>query len=394
MISVSEAKAIVTKHAMLLNIIALPLDKALGYCLAQSVISKWSIPNFAQSSMDGYALQLAYRNNKLPIQDELPAGTSKKISLKEAHAVKVFTGGPVPENADVVIQKEWVNASATEIEIDEQKKLDPAIAAGLNIRKPGSDIQKGTVALEAGTILHSAHIAFLASIGETVVMVYRKPIVAIVITGNELVKPGNQLQDGEVFEANATGLSAALKQACVEAIHVLYTKDNLAETTACIQSALDLADMVLITGGVSVGDYDFVANACLNSGVEKLFHGVKQKPGKPLLFGKKENKLVVGLPGNPVSVLSCYTQYVLPAILQLSGLNTIKPAAAKLSVAYEKKSALCFFLKGREENGIVTVLPNQASYQLSSFATANCWIELAEDMYQFDALQNVPIYYI
>ena len=394
MISVNEAKAIVTKHAMLLNSIALPLDKALGYCLAQSVISKWSIPNFAQSSMDGYALQLAYYNHKLPIQDELPAGTSKKISLKEAHAVKVFTGGPVPENADVVIQKEWVNASATEIEINAEKKADPSIVTGLNIRKPGSDIQKGTVAIDAGTFLNSAHIAFLASIGETVVMVYRKPIVAIVLTGNELVKPGNQLQDGEVFEANGAGLSAALKQAGVETIHVLYTKDYLAETTACIQSALDLADMVLITGGVSVGDYDFVANACLNSGVEKLFHGVKQKPGKPLLFGKKENKLVVGLPGNPVSVLSCYTQYVLPAILQLSGLNRIKPAVAKLSVAYEKKSSLCFFLKGREENGIVTVLPNQASYQLSSFASANCWIELAENVYQFDTMKNVPIYYI
>ncbi len=394
MISVNEAKQIVLKHSLLLNEVALPLDKALGYCLAQSVICKWSIPNFVQSSMDGYALQLAYCNHKLPIQDELPAGTSKKIMLNEGYAVKVFTGGPVPENADVVIQKEWVNTSATKIEIDAQKKLDPAIAAGLNIRKPGSDIQKGTVALEAGTILHSAHIAFLASIGETMVMVYRKPIVAIVITGNELVMPGNQLQDGEVFEANAAGLSAALKQAGVEQVHVLYTKDNLAETTACVQSALDLADMVLITGGVSVGDYDFVANACLNSGVEKLFHGVKQKPGKPLLFGKKENKLIFGLPGNPVSVLSCYTQYVLPAILQLSGLNRIKPAVAKLSAAYEKKSALCFFLKGVVENGIVTVLPNQASYQLSSFATANCWIELAEDKYQFDALQNVPIYYI
>jgi len=394
MISVNEAKAIVHQHALLLNSIQLPLDKALGYCLAQSVISKWSIPHFAQSSMDGYALQLAYSNSKLPIQDELPAGTSKKISLNEGHAVKVFTGGPVPDGANIVVQKEWVNASATEMEINAQKKLDPAIAAGLNIRKPGSDIQKGTVALEAGTILHSAHIAFLASIGETMVMVYRKPIVAIVITGNELVQPGDALSDGKVFEANAAGLSAALKQAGVEAIHVLYTKDSLAETTACIQSALALADMVLITGGVSVGEYDFVANACSQAGVEKLFHGVKQKPGKPLLFGKKNNQLVFGLPGNPVSVLSCYTQYVLPVILQLSGLNPIQPAVAKLSAAYEKKSALCFFLKGRVDNGMVTVLPAQASYQLSSFATANCWIELAEDVYQFDALQNVPIYYI
>ena len=151
-------------------------------------------------------------------------------------------------------------------------------------------------------------------------------------------------------------------------------------------------DMVLITGGVSVGDHDHVANACLNLGIQKHFHGVKQRPGKPLFFGTKENKWVFGLPGNPASVLSCFYQYVLPAIQILTGTSGAAPVKAKLAASFEKKVSLTFFLKGYVANGEVVVLDGQASFQLSSFVKANCWIELDETISFFEKGTEINIH--
>ncbi len=387
MITVTEARNRVMASSRLLEPVVLAFDKTVGYVLAADIISPVSIPSFPQSSMDGYAIRFSDRENILSIQDELPAGTTRQLQLMPGKTIKVFTGGPVPDGADTVVQKEWVTVSEGAMQIQQH-----AIELGANIRVPGVEINADAIAMPKGILLKSMHIGFLASIGITEVSVIRKPSVAIVITGNELVQPGNPLLFGQVYESNGVALKTCLEKLYIKQIEISYAKDLLAETTSVIAQAISSYDIVLVTGGVSVGDYDHVANAFQHIGVVKHFHGVKQRPGKPLFFGTMDNKWIFGLPGNPVSVLSCFYQYVMPLLQKIAGVVMEDTATAKLSAAFEKKPPLTFFLKGYCKNGVATVLQKQASFQLSSFVTANCWIELDEMKTQFNAGEDVVIH--
>jgi len=291
MISVSEAKKMVLANCSELNTISLAIEEAVGYTLSADILSAINIPGFRQSSMDGYAIRLADIEKVLPIQDELPAGSSKQISLQENYCIKVFTGGPVPDAADIVIQKEWVSVENNTIQIKAG-----FVELGANIRLPGSDIKKGALAFKKGTTISAMHVGYLASMGIAQVPVIRKPKVGIIITGNELAQPGNDLQAGQVYESNSFTLRACLQKQYIHSIQFYHVKDSIEATADTIAQALGENDLILITGGVSVGDYDFVAGACLQQGVQKIFHGVKQKPGKPLFFGKKNPCLFLGYP--------------------------------------------------------------------------------------------------
>lgn len=388
MITVKEAKEIVHNHSRLLGEIPCGIANAEGYALALDCLSPIDIPSFRQSSMDGYAIRFSDRDKELLIQDSLPAGTNRQISLEEGFTIKVFTGGPVPDGADTVVQKEMVNLNGQSI------RIEGDFVKGANIRLPGSEIHNGQLAIPAKTVLNPMMLGFLASMGFASVPVYRKPLVAIVISGNELVQPGSALVTGQVYDTNSFSLSACLKKAGIHEVPIYFAGDDLAATEKIIEKALSAADMVLVTGGVSVGEYDFVARACHNLGITTLFHGVKQKPGKPLYFGKTEEKLVWGLPGNPSSVLSCFQQYVLPAIHQMAGTKMPPVLKARLAEGYEKKAGLCFFLKGYYENGIVSILAAQDSFRLSAFVLANCWVELSEKETVFRKDTEVAIYMI
>lgn len=387
MISVAEAKNIVLAACNELSSINQSIEEAVGYTLSENICSEINIPGFRQSSMDGYAIRLTDLQKTLPIQDELPAGSSKQISLNDEACIKVFTGGPVPEGADIVIQKEWVLVEDNAIQINAG-----LVELGANIRMPGSDIKKGGLAFKKGTTISAMHLGYLASMGIREVPVIRKPRVGIIITGNELVTPGHDLLPGQVYESNSFALKACLQKQQISSIQIYYVKDHLEATQQTISKALAENDLLLITGGVSVGDYDFVAGACIQQGVQKLFHGVKQKPGKPLFFGKKRDLLVFGLPGNPSSVLSCYKQFVYPALNALTGAKQPEIKYAKLEMPFEKKPPLTLFLKGYYQSNAVQILPAQASYQLSAFVTANCWIELDEEINYFVKDQLVKIH--
>ncbi len=388
MITVKEAKEIVHNHSHLLGEIPCGMADADGYALALDCLSPMDIPSFRQSSMDGYAIKFGDRDKELLIQDTLPAGTSRQISLAEGLTVKVFTGGPVPDGADTVVQKEMVSVDGQSI------RIAGDFVKGANIRLTGSEIHKGQLAIPAKTVLNPMMLGYLAGMGFDNVPVYRKPHVAIVISGDELVQPGSALVTGQVYDANSFSLKACLKKAGIHEVSIYFTRDDLAATEKTIGEALSAADMVLVTGGVSVGDYDFVARACHNLGITTLFHGVKQKPGKPLFFGKKGEKLVWGLPGNPSSVLSCFQQYVLPAIHQMAGTKMPSLCKARLAEGFEKKAGLCFFLKGYYENGVVSILSAQESFRLSAFVMANCWVELSEEETVFAKDTEVAIHII
>lgn len=387
MLTVKEAKQALYSKVRTLHPVSIPLAESNGMVIAEDVKSPIDMPGFLQSSMDGYAVNSFTTDQLLPLQDELPAGSNRALTLEQGKAIKVFTGGPVPAGATWVVQKEWVEEKNDGIIIRQTKQ-----ETGLNIRMPGSSIQKGAIVICKGTCLHAYQIALLASLGITSVSVFPAPKISLIITGNELIRPGNLLEYGQVYESNSIGLTAALQQLGVQQVQLTWVKDILADTKAAIDRALEWADLILLTGGVSVGDYDFVAAAARQSGVEVVFHGVKQKPGKPLYVGQLNEKLIIGLPGNPGSVLHCFQQYVKPVIQLTMGMQLAPVQKVKLAHEFEKNTPLDFFVKASLQNGEVTILEGQASYQVGAFSVANCWVELPAEEFRFSKGHLVSVY--
>ena len=375
MISVKEAKEKIEEKVALLEPRILPLSKVSGLTLAADVYSKFDIPAFAQSSMDGYAFNFRDKNVPLSIQNKIAAGDSKSYTISDKEAARIFTGAPLPSNADTVVMQEKVTVQDGNILI-----TDDGLQKGDYVRDKGAEIKSGEIALTAKTYLTPPAIGFLAAIGIAEVSVYPAPLVTIIITGNELQQPGKELLFGQVYESNSFALSAALRQSGIENIELLYAEDKPHVVEETLEKALEKSDLILLTGGISVGNYDYVLQATEKCAVEKHFHKIRQKPGKPLYFGTKENKVVFGLPGNPGSVLSCFYEYVLPAIEKMMGkTNSVKKIKATLQNDYSKKGGMTHFLKGFYEDGKVKILSSQASFQLRSFAVANCLVVIDEE---------------
>ncbi|HJS53981.1 MAG TPA: gephyrin-like molybdotransferase Glp [Chitinophagaceae bacterium] len=390
MISVSEAKKIISENVTPLDPVILQLHQSPGLILAEDVFATMDIPAFPQSSMDGYAFSFNdwKKNKKLKIVGEVAAGSKKTVDLSTGTAVRIFTGAAVPPGADTVIMQEKVQIENGKLIIE-----DETLQPGNSVRPNGSEIKAGALALERHNILSPAAIGFLAGIGITEVKVYPNPSISIIITGNELQEPGKSLQHGQVYESNSFALKAVLGQLLIGNIEVRYATDKPEIVTGTLQKALKQSDVVLFTGGISVGDYDFVLQAANECGVEKLFHKIKQRPGKPLYFGKQDKKLVFGLPGNPSSVLTCFYQYVIPALEKLSkrkiSLQSLKVPLAK---AFQKNTGLTHFLKSFYDGKTAMPLDAQESYRLSSFAKANCLIQIDEGVTTLKEGELVDVY--
>ena len=390
MISVTEAKKIISENVSSLEPVTLSLQESAGLILAEEVHASMDIPSFPQSSMDGYAFSFEgwKKHKRLKIAGEVAAGSNETFTLTPANAVRIFTGAAVPAGADTVIMQEKIQVENGELKID-----DETIQQGNSVRLKGSEIKGGELALGKESVLSPAAIGFLAGIGITDAKVYPNPSITIIITGNELQQPGEPLQHGQVYESNSFALKAVLQQLHINDIKILYATDKPKVVTGILKKALEQADVVLLTGGISVGDYDFVLQATAECGVTKLFHKIKQRPGKPLYFGKKENKLVFGLPGNPSSVLTCFYQYVIPALEKLSkrkiGLQALQ---VPLERSFKKAAGLTHFLKGFYNGKAVASLDAQESYRLSSFAKANCLIRVDEDTTTLNEGELVDVY--
>ena len=390
MISVKEAKKIISENVSSLEPVILPLQESAGLILAEDVYASIDIPAFPQSSMDGYAFSFQgwKQHKKLKITGEVAAGSNETFTLAPENAVRIFTGAAVPAGADTIIMQEKIKTVNGELIIE-----DETLQIGNSVRTKGSEIKAGELALGKASILSPAAIGFLAGIGITEVKVYPNASITIIITGNELQRPGEPLQLGQVYESNSFALKAVLQQLHIGNIRILYATDKPEIITDTLKKVLEQSDVVLLTGGISVGDYDFVLQAATECEVEKLFHKIKQRPGKPLYFGKRGNKLVFGLPGNPSSVLTCFYQYVIPALEKLSkrdiGLQTSKVPLAK---AFQKNAGLTHFLKGFYNGNTVAPLDAQESYRLSSFAKANCLIQVNEDTTTLNEGELVDVY--
>jgi molybdopterin molybdotransferase len=381
MISVDDAINKIRSATNLLAPVRLPLAQASGFVLAEDVFAECSVPNFNQSAMDGYAFRYddLHKTNELHVSHEIAAGDASQIATPEYNAVRIFTGAAVPKELDTVVMQEKIAISGNKIVV-----LDKELKKGSNVRLAGAEIKKGDLALKKNTVLSPAAIGFLAGVGKQEVEVYPKPVVHIIVTGKELIKAGQALKEGQVYESNSLLLQTALKQLHIDNISIDFIGDDLNETVNALSKALISADLILITGGVSVGNYDFVVKAAEACGIEQLFHKVKQRPGKPLYGGTKNNKIVFGLPGNPASVLSCFYNFVVKAIECMTGQkNLIQKKWFPLSTPFSKKISLTQFLKAVYNDEKVTPLPAQESFRLSSFSIANCLIILPEEKMDF-----------
>jgi len=390
MISVTEAKEIISDNITALSPVILPLQQSAGLTLAEDVHASIDIPAFPQSSMDGYAFSFNKwgQNKKLKIVGEVAAGSNEPFNLSPGNAVRIFTGAAVPAGADTVVMQEKIKTSNGELIIEDEN-----LQVGNNVRQKGSEIKAGDLALEKKSVLSPAAIGFLAGIGISDVKVYPNPSISIIITGNELQQPGKPLQHGQVYESNSFALKAVLQQLHIDNIQVYYATDKPEIITGTLKNALEHSDVVLLTGGISVGDYDFVLQATAACSIEKLFHKVKQRPGKPLYFGKKESKLIFGLPGNPSSVLTCFYQYVISALEKLSNKKPfLQIIQVPLAKPIQKNTGLTHFLKGIYNGKSVLPLEAQESYRLSSFATANCLLQINEEMIACKEGELVDVY--
>lgn len=389
-VSVDEAKEVIDFYLpKLQKSLDVPIQDALGYTLASDVIAKYAIPNFAQSSMDGYAIRYEERGQELRVVGKIPAGSTAQKTLTPGVAVRIFTGAPLPMGADTVVMQEKVQVT----ENGSINLQDNELQLGDNVRPRGSEVEESALAIQNGTLLTPVAIGYLAGIGCTHVDIYTAPRVAIILTGNELKSLGEPLGFGEVYESNSYQLRGALTQLGIKVKEIFHVPDDVQQLKATMESALENVDVLLLVGGVSVGEYDFVTTAAKECGIEQRFHRIRQKPGKPLFFGTKQEKLVFGLPGNPSSALTCFYLYVAPALENLMQVpHLIKKIKAPISHDYRKKAGLTHFLKGSYDGGLATPLHAQESYRLQSFAQANCLIVLDEESDGCKAGDEVDVY--
>ncbi len=387
MITVEEAFELVQNHIKpTTKTDAKLVINALGCTLSKDVYSPINMPPFRQSAMDGYALFL-HHEEQYSIIDEVKAGDGHHPVLQAGEAVRIFTGSAVPDSANTVIMQEKTNREA-----DVLKLTSPAVE-NENIRPLGEQVQKESLALTKGTKLTPAAIGYLTTLGISEIEVFAKPSIAIVTTGNELVEAGQPLPYGKIYESNSGMLLTALESLGIINVTITKVKDDYNSTVNSLDKAISEHDMVLISGGISVGDYDFVGKALLELGTEQIFYKVKQKPGKPLFFGKKENTPVFALPGNPASALSSFYVYVQPALQKLSGnvdfsLNRV---TASLTSSFTKKGNRAQFLKASLKNGEVTILEGQSSAMLHTFAIANAFVYLPADVNDLEKEDGVEV---
>lgn len=390
MISVTEARQLIQQQLPPAAVTRLPLTAATGLVLADAIYSPVDIPHFHQAAMDGYAfLHSSWQQQPLPVTGVLPAGHTERITLPPGRAARIYTGAAVPAAADTVVMQEQSTVQDQLLYIS-----NTTLPAGSNVRLQGSEIARHELALAAGTLLNPATIGFLAGMGIAEIPVFAPVRVSLIITGSELQPPGSILAYGQVYDANSFTLTAALKKLPVQQQPTQHVPDNAGAIAHAIRKALPVSDVVLLTGGVGVGDFDFVTTALQECAIPVVFHKIRQKPGKPLLLAKHRQQLIFGLPGNPASVLTCFYEYVLPALLQMAGQPCYQLPAmqCRLTAAVEKKPGLTHFMKAVCTHDTVSPLGAQESFRLSSFVQANCLLILEEAATRYEAGDTVTIH--
>lgn len=376
MLHPDEAHAHIAVAIRTLPAEAVPVQQAHGRILAEDVIAQEPYPTFAASTMDGYAVLAADASPWREIIGTQNAGEVVDEEVSEGYCVRIMTGAPIPPGADAVVPVE-----ATELAEDHVVIHQEDVAAGQNIRPVGVDIQQGERLLTAGSRLGPAEIGLLASLGITPVKVTRKPRVSIISTGDELVEPEDTPGPGQIRDANRFTLAVMLANEPVEITWVGVAPDNREELEALLNERLATDDLVLTSGGVSMGEKDYIKAILFESDdVELYFRRLYMKPGKPLTFARKGDAFIFGLPGNPVSSLATFDVFVRPAIHRMIGASHIGLQSAQVRLAESATpSDRIEYQRGivaASENGelIATTTGDQRSSRLASYIGSNAYL--------------------
>ncbi len=371
-IDYEEALNLIKKEVFLLESEEVSLESCLFRVLREDLVASFDNPQTEVSAMDGYALSFTSLESGKDIRvvGEGVAGELPLKPLKEGEAIKIFTGAPLPKGADTVVPVEIAQVDQGFL------KVKGKVKKGANVRPKGEDYKKGEVILDKGTLITPSEIGIIASLNRKKVKVSKRPKVGVVITGKEVVEPGSPLTSpAQVVNANAYTLIGLIKEAGGEPNYYGIVDDDYGETLKAVDKALKENDLVITTGGISVGDYDFVKEVVKELEVEPLFYKVKVKPGKPVFFGKRGKKYLFGLPGFPVSVFVSFNVFVYPFLRSLQGAKERfrKTFTAFLKEEFRRKKAdrlefvrvSCHFNK---EKGVFEVVPlkNQSSGSLST----------------------------
>jgi molybdopterin molybdotransferase len=391
LLSIAEAQRLVLEHARPLPAEAVPLEGAAHRVLAEPARAEIDLPPFPSSAMDGYAIRAVETPGRLRIEARIAAGDPVTAALDSGQAMGIATGGVVPDGADAVIPIEYV------VEHDNEIEIGSAVEPGENVRPRGGDIRAGEVVVEPGSVLTPARLGALAAAGIPQVRCASRPRAAVVPTGTELRRPGEPLAAGEIYEANGLILSAQLEAAGAAVELMAAVGDDEAAHRGALERALD-ADVVVTSGGVSVGPHDLVRRVEAELGVEEVFWRVSVKPGKPIAFGVRERTLVFGLPGNPVSALVGFVLFVEPAIRALQGVPDPLPRfdRGRLAAARrrnpERDELVRARLRRSEDGPLLEPLSGQESHMIARSAGADALVFVPRGEGELD--DGAPVDYL
>lgn len=360
----------------------LPLNEALGSVLAEDVVSGIDVPGWDYSAMDGYALRAAdcpSTGTELFVSQRLPAGVAPQ-PLEPCTAARIFTGAPIPAGADAVVMQEVCDA------VDANRvRINTDVAPGSNIRRRGEDIAAGSVVIPAGTKLQPQHIGLAATVGCAQLRVVRRPKVAVLASGDELVMPGDPLSPGKIYNSNLFSATALLQALGCEVIDLGIVEDSLGATKDALSRAARQADLVLASGGVSVGEEDHVKPAVEELGSLDLWK-IAIRPGKPVAFGQVAGTPFIGSPGNPVSLFVTFVLFVRPFVLRMQGRDDwqLAPMTAKADFDWPRPDKRREFHRARlayDATGIprLEIHPSRSSGVLSSLTWANGLVVIPEN---------------
>ena len=368
-----EAQALVLSHALPLASETLPLEAAAARVLAEPARSVIDLPPFRSSAMDGYAVRSADTPGTLPVAFRIAAGSPSPRPLGPGETMAIATGGVVPDGADAVVPHERVVVRGNTVVFPDR------VVEQANVRHPGRDVAAGQVVVEAGMTLTPACVGALAAAGVAQVVCARRPRVAVLTTGSELRPPGAVLRPGEIYEANGVMLAAQLTAAGADVTRLPAVADDEAAHRAALETALAF-DVVVTSGGVSVGPHDLVRKVEAELGVEEVFWRVAVRPGKPVAFGVRGSTLVFGLPGNPVSSLVACELFVKPALRALQGAADPGPrfGVGRLGEPVARNAGRDDLVRARSESGedgvVLRPVTGQESHMIVRAADANALV--------------------
>ena len=376
------ARAIIREKIAALVSETVPHERALHRVLARDVVASLDLPRFANSAMDGYAARAADLTSAprtLQLLETIGAGEVATQSVEPGTCIKIMTGAPVPEGADCVVMREDTSEENGRVEFREAARV------GQNVRPIGEDVRLGETVFQAGTLINAAVHALLASLGVADVEAFRRPRVAIVVTGAELVAVDAPLEAGQIRDSNSWALRALVAECGADVVGVYRTGDGAAEVEAVLREAVQGADVLISSGGVSAGDFDPMRDVLLQN-AEVHFWKVNIRPGKPLLFASFGGTPVFALPGNPASVMVTFEEFVRPAILQMAGARAWRrlEVEARLESAVRSPLGRTEFvrvaLRQSADGLLAAATGDQGSGRLSTMARADALLEIGPEI--------------